>query len=171
MRGIEKKEVKFKGFTLVELIMSIGIIAIISGVVLQLFITAGNMNKRAADLDKSVMISETLVEKFKSSTGPLDFSQSEGMKQSLENNKAKQYNLKLYYDNDWNVIKTTSDKENLNKSAAFILKINLSSSNEAQLWKMKIDVIKNQFRYLEKNNGKAFYSIEAAKCFSNVKVD
>lgn len=161
MIDLEKKQRIQKGFTLVELIMSIGIIAILSCMVLQLFITAENLNKRSSDLDASVMKSESLIESFKSCNNPMEFVNQDAMRGAVEHKDGKDVSFLLYYDDKWNLIK----KDSSNTMAAFTIKLKLYQIDSEQFWKIKISVIKNKYRYLEKNVGKDFYSIEASKYF------
>lgn len=55
-----------KGFTLIEVIISIAVLSIISVIFLQLFVKAGDVDDAAYQQDQSVMISNTAFEQIKS---------------------------------------------------------------------------------------------------------
>ncbi len=55
-----------KGFTLVELVISVCVMAIISVFMLQFFIGAKDLNRRAGDLDASVYMANSIMESIKS---------------------------------------------------------------------------------------------------------
>jgi prepilin-type N-terminal cleavage/methylation domain-containing protein len=51
-----------RGFTLVEIIISIAMLSVLSVYMLQLFVQSANMNRKAYELDRSVMITQNIVE-------------------------------------------------------------------------------------------------------------
>jgi prepilin-type N-terminal cleavage/methylation domain-containing protein len=53
------------GFTLLEIILSIGILALISGFILEMFIVSANVNKKAKDMDMALNYSMNSIEVFK----------------------------------------------------------------------------------------------------------
>lgn len=55
-----------KGFTLVELILSVAILALVSVTMLPVFISASDFNKRAEDLDQSIQVAMQVMETIKS---------------------------------------------------------------------------------------------------------
>jgi prepilin-type N-terminal cleavage/methylation domain-containing protein len=62
-----------KGFTLAEMIISIGVVAIFSVIILQLFITAKNLNTSSRDLDRASSAAVNIAEMFKSSASASEF--------------------------------------------------------------------------------------------------
>ena len=56
-----------KGFSLVEVIIAIAVLALLSGYVLQSFIVSQELNKKAADLDTATARCVSLIEEFKAS--------------------------------------------------------------------------------------------------------
>ncbi len=67
-----------KGFSLVEILLSIAVFSILSVFVLQMFSTAQNLNVAASELDQSVLVAESIFERiqatqsFESFGGQLD---------------------------------------------------------------------------------------------------
>ncbi len=58
------------GFTLVEMVISVAFLSIISVVLLQLFVTANNLERKAHDLDRSVYVTKKVVAAFKACETP-----------------------------------------------------------------------------------------------------
>ena len=54
--------IKKKGFTLIEVIVSIAIVSFLSIYLIQIFITAKNLNAMAYDLDNAVIVSKSVME-------------------------------------------------------------------------------------------------------------
>jgi len=54
-----------KGFTLVEVVVSFAVLAIISGTLLQIFVTSGIVNQKTYELDKANALATQLLERFK----------------------------------------------------------------------------------------------------------
>ena len=62
MRKADKKS----GFTIVELIISVGTLAIAGTIMIQLFMGAKDISLRAEELDRSVFLSTRIIESVKS---------------------------------------------------------------------------------------------------------
>jgi prepilin-type N-terminal cleavage/methylation domain-containing protein len=168
-----KKNINPKGFTLVELIISIGIVAIISSSILQLFITAGNLNRKAYDIDKCVMLSETIIEQFKSGDKPIDVKNIDIMKDAFYSGNINNFKLSLYFDGKWNEISKDNipNEGDAHRAAAYILYAAVNPDSYKGIYSIRLTVIKNKFGYLEKNTGKDFYTINAVKYFAAARVD
>lgn len=54
-----------KGFTLIEVILSIALLSIVSGIVLQLFIASKNLNVESSDLDLAGIYAANAIEEMK----------------------------------------------------------------------------------------------------------
>ncbi|MDR2939683.1 MAG: type II secretion system GspH family protein [Clostridiales bacterium] len=86
-----------KGFSLVEVVMSIATLAIISGFVLEMFFVGTTLNAKARDLDFATNIAVNSIELFKSCDSLEEYI---GYYKSFEvgNSSAK---IKKYYDENW----------------------------------------------------------------------
>lgn len=62
---------KNKGFTLIEVIISVAALSILSIYLVQLFIKADNLNKRAYELDQSVVLTQNVLELIAQADTPL----------------------------------------------------------------------------------------------------
>lgn len=65
MRNTETLLRRNGGFSLVELIIAVTVMALLGTVVLRVFLSAGGINRRAANLDKAVNLSVDAVERMK----------------------------------------------------------------------------------------------------------
>lgn len=63
-----------KGFTLVEMIISVAMLAVVSLFIVQYFISAHNLNEKAADLDQGVWLAQEALEAFKAEPSASAFS-------------------------------------------------------------------------------------------------
>lgn len=62
-----------KGFTLIEIIVALAILALLSGSLLQSFVLSAQMNSKADDIDKANMLATSIVENFKAGTNAITF--------------------------------------------------------------------------------------------------
>ena len=92
-----------KGFVLAELIIAIALLSLVSGIILQLFLTASTTNKKAHNLDCASSCAVTAIEYMRSSPSfnfsELDFFSLADIKQSEEGAV-----ITLFYDSNWNNI-------------------------------------------------------------------
>jgi len=51
-----------QGFSLLEIIMAVGLLSLVSLYLLQIFVTAVRLNHQAADLDESVQLSNNVIQ-------------------------------------------------------------------------------------------------------------
>ncbi len=58
-----------RGFTLIEVVVAFAVLAIISGTLLQIFVTATQVNQNAFEIDKASAIAVEAIERFKSVPG------------------------------------------------------------------------------------------------------
>lgn len=107
--GDEMKCIKSeKGFTLIEIILSILILSIISGVVIQLYIAAKDLSDRAKETDLAIITAGNAIELLKHSDHPLMALQHEFFELANMDNAASvefldqdTFNVVLYYDEDF----------------------------------------------------------------------
>jgi len=98
-----------KGFTLVEMIISVAFLAVISLVLTELFISAQNCLDKAHDLDQSVHIAKKTIETFKAGEKPEDFINSEPAQSSDISESGDTITVKTYYDDNWQVLDPSDD--------------------------------------------------------------
>lgn len=162
-----------KGFTLVEMIISIAFLAIISLVLVELFIGAQNCLQKAHDLDQGVHIAKKMVETFKSGDGPEDFINSEIVSISDISELGDNITIKIYYDKAWQVVDPMDDR--LQEKTAFIatseIKPTLNDTGSYTnngLYSISVLVDKSKPYVMEKTSASEIYSLTADKFFNRL---
>lgn len=91
-----------KGFTLIELMIALAIIALISGSMFTMFTTSSKLNRRAKEIDKANLLAVSEAEKIKKN--PKDFvSKVNAVTEDAGNNSTiTTATLEKYYDYNWN---------------------------------------------------------------------
>ncbi len=84
-----------KGFSLIEILLSIAIFSILSVFVLQMFSTAKKLNENARELDRSVLVAETIFERIQAK-------QFTNFEEESDTSV-----MTFHYDGDWKPIDTT----------------------------------------------------------------
>jgi prepilin-type N-terminal cleavage/methylation domain-containing protein len=162
------KEIKNnRGFTLVEVIIAIGIMAIASVVILQLFITAKNINQKANDLDKSILASTSIIELFKSGETPDDIKTDPYIEHAKIDESNDIININIYYDDNWNLLESKDGNLYFTLTAVItpISSIDLISNKTSKYYKIEVHVVKAKPYPLEKNFEKEIYSVETIRYF------
>ncbi len=99
-----------KGFTLVEIIVSIAALALASGFILQLFLLSSEMNRKAEAGNEALMISKSIISVFKSTEDPDELIEGglfgAGDPEYLDNGC---FRFTSNYDQDWNKTGKASD--------------------------------------------------------------
>jgi prepilin-type N-terminal cleavage/methylation domain-containing protein len=86
------------GFTLLEMILSIGIIALTSGFILQMFLVSETVNKRALDADMGLNAAIGAIEAVKGLPSFDDIVSLPDYEVAVDGNKARVFGA---YDSDW----------------------------------------------------------------------
>lgn len=98
-----------KGFSLVEIILSVAVLSIISVFVIRLFVLSHDLNLRAQTLDQSVALAESTIQKM-SKVGLEAYINDNAKDAVMVDGKATQY-----YTNQWHI----TNKEN----AKFVVRL------------------------------------------------
>ncbi len=101
---------KAKGLSLVEIILSIAVLAILSVYVIQMFITSSNLNHKAEALDQSVLISESIFESIELDPTLTQLHQSAAFKYVKESVTDDADVLEIYFDMDWQPMKSIQEE-------------------------------------------------------------
>jgi hypothetical protein len=94
------------GFTLAELIISVGTLAIVGILTIQFFLSAKDINLRSSELDHSVYLTNTIIESIKADLWdryPLDAIDANTVK--TENHS---FEGKIFFDKEWKVINASN---------------------------------------------------------------
>ena len=107
MRGFLRRE---KGFTMMEMIISAGFLAVISILVVQLFITSKSVNRKAYDLDRGTFRATSIIELFKGVREPGQIFGLEPLKDASREKEGDTTRFRLYFDGKWDPV-TANEKE------------------------------------------------------------
>lgn len=116
-----------KGFTLVEVIMSIAILAIASLFILDFFLVAADSNQFAQDVDKGTTLAVSILEEFKQVDSPADFEELDLLEGGYLNIEQDHYYFTLYYDADFHIMEF---KDQRPEDAEFIGTIVIEPADE-----------------------------------------
>jgi Tfp pilus assembly major pilin PilA len=146
---------KRKGFTLVELIISVGTLAIAGTIMIQLFMSAKDMAVRASDLDAGVFLGNRIVESIK----------AERWEYEPLNEMYTQYAMRYgnemekigFYDLDWEAVDENS------KDKVFQVNVTLSSDDEAlkekSLYSLSVEIKRLQPYFKGKDENPFLHSL------------
>ena len=124
-----------EGFTLLEVILSIAIVAILSGFILQMFIVAADANTKAQNIDIASAKAANVIEQIKACESFEAMKASEVM-QSFTKNENAFYRV---YDRDWNETKNFDAEELYGTKVA-----EQESSAEDHRYLMKLEIYSGQ---------------------------
>jgi prepilin-type N-terminal cleavage/methylation domain-containing protein len=156
-----------RGFTLAEMIISIGVIAIFSVIILQLFVTAKNLNTTSRDLDKSSAAAVNMAEQFKSGTDAMAFIRTGQLESAVIAKDDSSAELTLYYDSKWNRLGSSPETA---VSAVFILNASVTGSTGPEiLGTLQIKVLTTGNYQVENKRNTELMSLKAEKLFITAK--
>lgn len=114
---------KQEGFSLIEVIIAVGILALISVYVLQVLVTSSRLNEKAEDLDNSVFKANQYIHLLDATNSIDDFLQHERMifADVEEENGIKK--AILYLDETWQPVEKSRADDGLTLEAAFRIQI------------------------------------------------
>lgn len=101
---MKKKKQRSGGFTLVEVIISIGVLSIASVFILQMFVTSAQLNANARDIDKVNMWTSTLMESFHLEKDPMDFPDNDVFTYPIVESGDEKTVIAQFFDEDWKAI-------------------------------------------------------------------
>lgn len=162
-----------KGFTLVEMIISVAFLAVISLVLAELFISAQNCLDKAHDLDQSVHIAKKTIETFMAGENPEDFINSESTRSSDISESGDTIAVKTYYDEDWRILDLTD--ELLQSKTTFTSTVEIKpvlpgegSFEGKGIYTIHVKIDKSTPYVMEKTIAGEIYSLAAEKYFSRL---
>lgn len=146
------------GFTLVELVISVCVMAIISVYMLQFFIGAKDLNRKAEDLDASVYLSTSIMESIKADvweTSPT--LKAFGVPQV--SNKVSGAEWITYFDSDWKSLQQKDDQ------ALFQCKLRIEPLSVAvqakSLYLVTVEVVRLKSYFRGKTPEPVLYTLES----------
>lgn len=151
---------KRKGFTLIEIIISIGIVSFLSVYLLQIFITAKNLNENSYDLDNAVILSKSVMETLSSGEKI-----GKNSKDILLKNVKKVPDKSIYtvsLGDDFLPI----DSDYVDPSYTMNIRLDLIKASEYSnmgLYDISIDIRREKSYLLKSNQNKEIYVLNASK--------
>lgn len=118
---------KRSGLMLYEIVISIFVMVIFSGFIMQFFLYANILNSKASDIDNSTIILTNAMELSKNFPSLSQYYKDEffdGASIDTSTN-GKEITLYKYYDNNWSTIYDDQDINNLNNQTKYILYIEI----------------------------------------------
>ncbi|NTV88802.1 MAG: prepilin-type N-terminal cleavage/methylation domain-containing protein [Clostridiales bacterium] len=152
-----------KGFTMVEMVISVAFLAIISVFVVQFFISARNLSLKAHDIDMSVNISREIISTFKTVENAKELQGASALAKAEKLETLETMNYRSYFDEDWN--KVDMSDADFGKKACFQISVVVNSPKEDELTGISITITRMKPYLLEKTKGNEIYSIDAEKYF------
>lgn len=136
MSWFMKKAYKKSGFTIVELIISVGTLAIAGIIMIQLFMGAKDIALRAEELDRSVFLSTRIIESIKSEQW------EEEPLNKMYTEYAMRYGNKLkkigYYDEEWKEVK--EDSEDILFTATLVMESEGLVEDDRSLYELTLQI-------------------------------
>lgn len=96
-----------KGFSLIEILLSIAVFSILSVFVLQMFSTAMSLNENARELDRSVLVAESIFERIQAVDSFESLEGQRGFEHANLSEESEVSVMRLHYDEDWKTIAFT----------------------------------------------------------------
>lgn len=132
------------GFTLAELIISVGTLAIVGILTIQFFLSAKDINIRSSELDHSVYLTNTIIESIKADLWdryPLDAISPN----SIETNN-QSFEGYIFFNKDWQITSATDPRALF--EAAIFLSGQANELGDRTLYDIRIEIkrIKPYFR-------------------------
>jgi prepilin-type N-terminal cleavage/methylation domain-containing protein len=120
-----------KGFTLVEVMISILALTLLSGFILEMFLTASRVNQQAQDTDAGSTMAMSVIESFKQQSSPFDLERDPLLAGAFADKSGREMNLSLYYDAQWAPMPVSSASE-APVGARFHMEVHVSPYAAAQ---------------------------------------
>jgi len=127
-----------KGFTLIEMIIAVGVLAVLAVGIIRLFIASEVSHKKAVDIDYAVLETNTIIEEF----------------QELRDSSEKASRFTIYYDNNWE--RSIKDSETLYAIYGDMVKL---SDEQGGLLYLDLRAVRLKPYPLEKNEEFEIYKV------------
>lgn len=155
-----------KGFSLVELIISVGTLSVAGAFILLFFAYSKDINTRSFDLDNSVYYSNYIIESIKA-----EIWDDEPTDNSLKIESLSQPDgtvKKIYFNKDWEIIETQEDAE-------YIMEFYLDNKDEIAMGKglydLRITVTKKNPYFRSMTVNRTLYTVETKVFISTEEGD
>lgn len=138
MRQFLKRLKTRKGFSLLEIIMAVGLLSLVSVYMLQIFVTAHRLNQQTIDTDESVQISNTVIQAVDFSPTVAIFLEQAFLDKGVLSRNSKSLEIEQWYNEKWMPI--DGNTENVEKRAYYYLKVRVETQEVDQLTHVTVTV-------------------------------
>lgn len=150
-----------QGFSLLEIIMAVGLLSLVSLYLLQIFVTAVRLNHQAADLDESVQLSNNVIQLL---DGGLEKERLESQllfHQAVIEQEGHTTRLSMSYDDDWQPISVQTAAN----QASYELRVNTVEEAHAggSLVAVNLEVVRHRPYLMKKEAPTVIYQMEAQR--------
>lgn len=144
-----------RGFTLIEMIIAVALLAVAGTVVVRLFVHARVNNQMAADIDRSVFYGSAWIERIKSS--PKSWIGGDPADPAVFVSEPGSYIV--YYDKNWALLTGEEDRDG---RAAYAMHIDLYEEPESRgLWTIELRTYRMEPYPLRHNSYEEIYRLSA----------
>lgn len=126
-----------KGFSLLEIIMAVGLLSLVSVYTLQIYVTAHRLNQQTLDLDESIQIASTVMQLVDGS------SQDELLLHPVfdhahVNKSGDGLEIEQWYNDTWKPV--DQEQENDNSTAVYHLQVNIEPHQLKELQQVTVNI-------------------------------
>jgi prepilin-type N-terminal cleavage/methylation domain-containing protein len=167
IKYLRKTSNQEQGFTLIEIILSMGILAIVSIFVLQMFIKSHSLKEMAFDKDYALTTAQTVMEHYKASGPNPDELQFLGgfspvlISYSFSENPY-QYTAVCFFDQNWLLVSAPPEK---GYTLRFIVKPVAGADRAGQLVETEVSVIRLHPYLLQEGDNILLCSLQGSAYF------
>ena len=152
-----------QGFSVLEAIISIAVLAMISGFVLQMYIVSSRVNQRAQDMDSANAVAVSAVESLKAQPSLDNFAEWPVLSGSIMQTGGEGlFSAVKYFDDEWKQVSADD-------SAAFVLRLSVPSVAESTVPAGGVGAlvgIRAEVLRLEEDGEVSLTEIETSKYFA-----
>lgn len=158
-----------KGFTLIEMIVSVAILAVAGVAVVGLFVFAHNNNMKAVDLDQSVSRCSSVVEEIKASGElPALNDQDTLFAWAVRTDMSNAGSCAFFYDDKWQPMEATDSFEMMKDKAEYMITAEFHEMpDKPGLFTIDVQAVKLKPYALSSKRDTLIYSISSVtECFT-----
>lgn len=152
-----------QGFSLIEIIIALGMLAFISVYALQVLVTAHGLNEKAEDLDQSVYQTNHLIQLFDATASKEAFLNHEDLIKAEHHKTHHQDILTLYYNDEWQGISALEAQEAAYEMTLVMEKLPAASQSPPFLYRLSMETVKKGNYLLETKKDPEIYQISTVR--------
>ncbi|MEN1761225.1 type II secretion system protein [Anoxynatronum sibiricum] len=161
MTGRRKRK-SLQGFSLLEIIMAVGILSLVSLYLLQIFVTAVRLNHQAADLDESVQLGNSIIQLLDSGLEKERLASQPFFQHAQIKQNGQSTSLTIGYDDKWQPVPHHSEPA---IQPVYNLQVTATEQENAggRLLTVALAVTRQQPYLLQKEDKPVIYQLETQR--------